>query len=71
MILRLFYRNTVVFSLSAFSDSFRQTIPERYLEQIFIVLRRGGIVQSQRGAKGGIFESPRTCKTRSILKVPK
>jgi Rrf2 family protein len=31
----------------------RQTIPERYLEQIFIVLRRGGIVQSQRGARGG------------------
>jgi Rrf2 family protein len=31
----------------------RQEIPERYLEQIFITLRRGGILQSQRGAKGG------------------
>lgn len=31
----------------------RQPIPERYLEQIFTLLRRGGVVQSQRGAKGG------------------
>jgi len=31
----------------------RQPIPERYLEHIFTLLRRGGIVQSQRGAKGG------------------
>lgn len=31
----------------------RQPIPERYLEQIFNLLRRGGLVQSQRGAKGG------------------
>lgn len=28
-------------------------IPERYLDQILAVLRRGGIVQSLRGAKGG------------------
>ncbi|MBD3884105.1 Rrf2 family transcriptional regulator [Phormidium tenue FACHB-886] len=31
----------------------KQAIPERYLEQILIHLRHGGIVQSQRGAKGG------------------
>jgi Rrf2 family protein len=31
----------------------RQPIPERYLEHIFTLLRRGGIVQSQRGARGG------------------
>lgn len=31
----------------------RQAIPERYLEHIFTMLRRGGVVQSQRGAKGG------------------
>jgi Rrf2 family protein len=31
----------------------RQPIPERYLEQICNILRRGGIIQSQRGAKGG------------------
>ncbi len=30
-----------------------QAIPERYLDQILITLRRTGIVQSQRGAKGG------------------
>lgn len=31
----------------------RQPIPDRYLEQILTDLRRDGIVQSQRGAKGG------------------
>lgn len=31
----------------------KQPMPERYLEQIFTGLRREGIVQSQRGAKGG------------------
>ncbi|WP_416674374.1 RrF2 family transcriptional regulator [Egbenema bharatensis] len=30
-----------------------QPIPDRYLEQILTSLRRGGIVQSQRGARGG------------------
>lgn len=33
--------------------SARQPIPERYLEQILTSLRRGGVVQSQRGSKGG------------------
>lgn len=31
----------------------RQPIPERYLEQILTNLRRAGVVQSQRGSKGG------------------
>jgi Rrf2 family protein len=30
-----------------------QAIPDRYLEQILTNLRRSGIVQSQRGARGG------------------
>ena len=30
-----------------------QPIPDRYLEQILTSLRRSGIIQSQRGAKGG------------------
>lgn len=30
-----------------------QPIPDRYLEQILTTLRRSGLVQSQRGAKGG------------------
>jgi Rrf2 family protein len=35
----------------------KQTIPDRYLEQILTNLRRNGIVQSQRGAKGGYLLS--------------
>lgn len=31
----------------------QQSIPDRYLEQLLATLRRGGLVQSQRGARGG------------------
>ncbi|ACK72518.1 transcriptional regulator, BadM/Rrf2 family [Gloeothece citriformis PCC 7424] len=31
----------------------KQPIPERYLEQILATLRRGGLLKSQRGSKGG------------------
>ncbi|MBD2102926.1 Rrf2 family transcriptional regulator [Leptolyngbya sp. FACHB-261] len=31
----------------------KQDIPDRYLEQLLATLRRGGIVRSQRGARGG------------------
>lgn len=31
----------------------RQNIPERYLEQLLLTLKRGGLVQSQRGMNGG------------------
>lgn len=31
----------------------KQPIPERYLEQVFTNLRRGGLVESHRGSKGG------------------
>ncbi|KOP27764.1 Rrf2 family transcriptional regulator [Hapalosiphon sp. MRB220] len=31
----------------------KQPIPERYLEQILTSLRRAGVVQSQRGSRGG------------------
>lgn len=31
----------------------KHNIPERYLEQILATLRRGGLVRSHRGAKGG------------------
>lgn len=32
-----------------------QDIPDRYLEQLLATLRRGGLVKSQRGARGGYF----------------
>jgi Rrf2 family protein len=33
----------------------QQSIPDRYLEQLLATLRRGGLVKSQRGSKGGYF----------------
>jgi Rrf2 family protein len=35
----------------------KQAIPDRYLEQILTNLRRNGVIQSQRGAKGGYILS--------------
>ncbi|MDM9383960.1 Rrf2 family transcriptional regulator [Chlorogloeopsis sp. ULAP01] len=35
--------------------SAKHPIPERYLEQILTSLRRSGVVQSQRGSKGGFI----------------
>jgi len=33
----------------------RQGIPIRYLEQLLLILKRAGFLQSKRGAKGGYF----------------
>lgn len=33
--------------------SSKQSIPDRYLEQLLATLRRAGLVKSQRGARGG------------------
>jgi Rrf2 family protein len=33
----------------------KQNIPDRYLEQLLATLRRGGLIKSLRGAKGGYF----------------
>jgi Rrf2 family protein len=35
----------------------QQNIPDRYLEQLLATLRRGGIIKSQRGSKGGYLLS--------------
>lgn len=37
--------------------SAQQNIPDRYLEQLLAILRRAGLVRSQRGAKGGYLLS--------------
>ncbi|AKG20980.1 RrF2 family transcriptional regulator [Calothrix sp. 336/3] len=35
----------------------QQNIPDRYLEQLLATMRRGGLVKSQRGSKGGYLLS--------------
>ena len=46
-----------------------QGIPEAYLEQLLCALRRGGLVQSVRGAQGGyqIAAAPETVSLRDII----
>ena len=39
--------------LSSSEIAERESIPQRYLEQILSTLRQGGLVESTRGAKGG------------------
>jgi len=46
----------------------RQAIPERYLEQMMATLRRGGLLRSIRGARGG-FQLARPAREISLLEV--
>lgn len=46
----------------------RQNIPERYLEQLLLVLRKGGLVQSMRGMHGGYLLA-RAPKDITLLEV--
>jgi len=49
----------------------QQGIPDRYLEQLLAGLRRAGLVQSQRGAKGGysLGKPPWTITIQDVLVV--
>lgn len=46
-----------------------QSIPQHYLEQILVVLKRGGIVKSFRGAQGGyaLASSPGEIRLLDVL----
>ncbi|MGA2319732.1 MAG: Rrf2 family transcriptional regulator [Solirubrobacteraceae bacterium] len=46
----------------------RREVPVQFLEQLFAVLRRGGIVSSQRGVKGG-YRFARDPATVSVLEI--
>jgi Rrf2 family transcriptional regulator, cysteine metabolism repressor len=46
----------------------RRDVPVQFLEQLFAVLRRGGIVSSQRGVKGG-YRFARDPATVTVLEV--
>ena len=47
----------------------QQNIPDRYLEQLLATLKRGGLVKSQRGAKGGyiLAREPRKITLLEVL----
>jgi Rrf2 family transcriptional regulator, cysteine metabolism repressor len=46
----------------------RREVPVQFLEQLFAVLRRGGIVSSQRGVKGG-YRFAREPSTITVLEL--
>ncbi len=46
----------------------RREVPVQFLEQLFAVLRRGGIVSSQRGVKGG-YRFARDPASVTVLEV--
>ncbi|MGD1056938.1 MAG: Rrf2 family transcriptional regulator [Solirubrobacteraceae bacterium] len=46
----------------------KRDVPVQFLEQLFAVLRRGGIVSSQRGVKGG-YRFAREPSTEAACKV--
>ncbi|MDE0837537.1 MAG: Rrf2 family transcriptional regulator [Kiritimatiellae bacterium] len=47
----------------------RQQIPQKFLEQILLVLKSGGLVASKRGAKGGYLlkKEPETISVADVL----
>ena len=49
----------------------RRDIPVQFLEQLFAVLRRGGILKSQRGVKGGysFAKEPTTITVLEIVEL--
>jgi DNA-binding IscR family transcriptional regulator len=46
----------------------RRDVPVQFLEQLFAVLRRSGIISSQRGVKGG-YRFARDPSTVTVLEV--
>src|SRR5271165_1215897 len=46
----------------------RRDVPVQFLEQVFAVLRRAGIISSQRGVKGG-YRFAREPTTISVLEI--
>jgi Rrf2 family cysteine metabolism transcriptional repressor len=46
----------------------RRDVPVQFLEQLFAVLRRGGVISSQRGVKGG-YRFAREPSTITVLEV--
>ncbi|VYU07885.1 Rrf2 family transcriptional regulator [Clostridium tertium] len=58
-------------NVSIKSISERQNISERYLEQIFSLLRKAGIIVGRKGAQGGyvLGKTPRELTIIDILKV--
>jgi Rrf2 family cysteine metabolism transcriptional repressor len=46
----------------------KRDVPVQFLEQLFAVLRRGGIISSQRGVKGG-YRFARVPSTVTVLEV--
>jgi len=63
------YRNTGVIKVPEISR--RQGIPQKFLEQILLLLRNGGIVSSKRGARGGYFltRAPNEISLASIVRL--
>ena len=53
------------------SVSKRQDISEMYLEQIFSILKKGGIINSKKGAQGGYFlaRKPKDITVGEILNI--
>jgi Rrf2 family protein len=46
----------------------KRDVPVQFLEQLFAVLRRGGVISSQRGVKGG-YRFAREPSTITVLEV--
>ncbi len=67
--LSFYYGDNQVIPLSAISE--RQNIPVKYLEQIMLILKGAGFVDSKRGIGGGFFllKSPENITIGEIVRL--
>ena len=63
------YSGSEVVTLKSVSK--RQDISERYLEQILSIIKKGGIINSKKGAQGGYFlaRKPKDITVGEILNI--
>ncbi len=63
--------NSSVEHVALYSIAERQQLSENYLEQVFSVLRKAGLVKSVKGAQGGytLADNPASIKVGTILRA--
>ena len=63
--------NSSVDHVALYSIAERQELSENYLEQVFSVLRKAGLVKSVKGAQGGyiLADNPSNIKVGTILRA--
>lgn len=63
------YKSNELFTIAVVAE--RNQIPKKYLEQILLILKRGGYVKSYKGAEGGykLAKEPKKISLAEIIRL--